>query len=63
MNPNLTDPNTAYSVKNYNVESRTQMDPYQWAKLSAEFNAALREPEMLKYFIRRIERWKKESEF
>jgi len=40
----------------YNVESRTQMDPYQWASLSAEFNAALRDRKMLYFLIERIER-------
>lgn len=40
--------------KEYNVESRTQLDPYQWATLSAEFNSALRDHEMLKILARRI---------
>ena len=40
--------------KEYNVESRTQLDPYQWATLSAELNTALRDYEMLKILARRI---------
>ena len=42
--------------KEYNVESRTQMDAYQWAGLSAELNAARRDYGMLKYLARRINR-------
>lgn len=38
----------------YNVESRTQMDPYQWATLSANLNACLRDPQIFHYLVRQI---------
>lgn len=39
----------------YNVQSRTQMDPYQWSSLSAHFNAALRDRKLLKYLVQQIQ--------
>ena len=42
-------------IKNrYSVESRTELTLIEWAKTSAEFNAALRDSQMLQILIQRI---------
>ena len=40
--------------REYNVESRTQLDVFQWVTLSAELNAAHRDNELFKVLLKRI---------
>ena len=44
-------------IKNeYNVESRKQLESHQWAAISAELNACVRDHKLCHYMIQRIKR-------